>query len=390
MGDLMKICVIYDCLYPYTVGGGERWYRQLASAYAAEGHEVTYLTLRQWESGYQPILEGVKVIAVGPRMALYANGIRRILPPLIFGIGVLLHLLRHGRRYNFVHGASFPFFSILAAGLIRPLAGYQLVIDWLEVWTREYWHIYLGPLGRVGWIIQRLCATIPHTGFTFSRLHQQRAEELIGRPVTFLPGMVTDEKIGTGSPMRIPREIVYAGRLIPEKRVGLLIKALPIVMEALPDIQATILGMGPEYDRLNTLVAELGLSGRVSMPGFVDAEELEDVIRGAAVLVQPSEREGYGMVVIEAAARGVPVVVVAAPDNAAVELVEESVNGSISQNDKPETLADAIISSIQSSDNLRKSTRYWYNYNSKKLMFSSSFSIIQRKLKIHEINASAQ
>ncbi len=47
----MRICLIYDCLFPYTVGGAERWYRDLAERLAAAGHEVTYLTLRQWDAG---------------------------------------------------------------------------------------------------------------------------------------------------------------------------------------------------------------------------------------------------------------------------------------------------------------------------------------------------
>ena len=56
-------------------------------------------------------------------MALYAGpGRRRILPPLVFGLGVLWHLLRHGRRYDVVHTASFPYFSLLAAGALRRLA----------------------------------------------------------------------------------------------------------------------------------------------------------------------------------------------------------------------------------------------------------------------------
>jgi hypothetical protein len=40
----MRVCVVYDCLYPYTVGGGERWYRQVAERAAREGHEVTFAT----------------------------------------------------------------------------------------------------------------------------------------------------------------------------------------------------------------------------------------------------------------------------------------------------------------------------------------------------------
>jgi len=112
----MRICLIYDCLFPYTVGGAERWYRNLGERLAAEGHEVTYLTLRQWKPGESAEVSGVRVVTAGPRMELYAaGGRRRILPPLVFGAGVLWHLLRHGGRYDVVHTASFPYFSLLAA-----------------------------------------------------------------------------------------------------------------------------------------------------------------------------------------------------------------------------------------------------------------------------------
>src|SRR3712207_187122 len=47
----VRVGVGYDCLFPYTVGGAERWYRSLAQPLAADGHEVTYLALRQWARG---------------------------------------------------------------------------------------------------------------------------------------------------------------------------------------------------------------------------------------------------------------------------------------------------------------------------------------------------
>src|ERR1700729_3261337 len=46
---LMRICLVYDCLFPHTVGGAERWYRNLGERLAADAHDVTYLTLRQWD-----------------------------------------------------------------------------------------------------------------------------------------------------------------------------------------------------------------------------------------------------------------------------------------------------------------------------------------------------
>src|SRR3982074_1900710 len=104
----MRICLIYDCLFPHTVGGAERWYRNLAERLAADGHEVTYLTLRQWDRGVDPDVPGVQVRVVGPRMALSAGpGRRRVLPPLVFGLGVLWHLIWRGQRYEVVHTASF-------------------------------------------------------------------------------------------------------------------------------------------------------------------------------------------------------------------------------------------------------------------------------------------
>src|SRR5262249_3212041 len=111
----MRICVVYDCLFPYTVGGAERWYRNLAERVAASGHEVTYLTLRQWSAGEDPRIPGVHVVPVAAGSDLYANGRRRISPPLRFGLGVLRHLRRHGDDYDVVHTASFPYFSVLAA-----------------------------------------------------------------------------------------------------------------------------------------------------------------------------------------------------------------------------------------------------------------------------------
>src|SRR3954452_25577512 len=116
----MRICLVYDCLYPWTVGGAERWYRNLGERLAADGHDVAYLTLRQWDRDAPPQIPGVRVVAVGPRMALYSGpGQRRLLPPLVFGLGVLGPLLRFGRCYDAVHIAACPYFSLLAAAAAR-------------------------------------------------------------------------------------------------------------------------------------------------------------------------------------------------------------------------------------------------------------------------------
>lgn len=380
----MHVCIVYDCLFPWTIGGAERVYRQLAERHAAAGHQVTYLTLRQWDAGSAPELPGVTVIAVAPRLALYQDGKRRVLPPLVFGIGVFWHLLCHGRRYDLVHGASFPFFSLLAAALLRPLCGYRLAVDWIEVWTLDYWRDYLGPVGgRIGWLVQRLCAAVPQVAFAFSRLHALRAEALGVGPVTVLDGQYAGSGFAP-QPAADPPVVLYAGRMIPEKRVSLLVAALERLMRADPALRAVLVGRGPELDAVREQVVQLGLSDRIELPGFVSTEQLERLQATATVIVQPSEREGYGMVVVEAAARGVPVVLVAGADNSAVELVDEGINGFVASAPAPEALAEAIERALDGGVALRGSVAAWYAANASRLSFDGSFARIAARLALTE------
>ena len=73
------------------------------------------------------------------------------------------------------------------------------------------------------------------------------------------------------------------------------------------------------------------------------AEEIDNALRRALCMLLPSRREGYGMVVVEAAARGTPSVVVAGEDNAATELIVEGVNGFIAPSADARALAQAIV-----------------------------------------------
>jgi glycosyltransferase involved in cell wall biosynthesis len=376
----VRICLVYDCLYPYTVGGAERWYRNLGERLAAAGHEVTYLTLRQWAEGESAAVAGVRVVAVGPRFELYTSGgRRRIWPAVRFGFGVFRHLLRHGRRYDVVHTAATPFFALAAIGLLRARRGYRVIVDWHEVWTRSYWREYLGPVaGWVAWRIQRACTRIPHRAFCFSRLHARRlrVEGYRGEP-TVLEG----EYVGpTDPPQPAHAEpvVVYAGRHIPEKRVPALVRAFGVARERVGELRCVIFGDGPERPEVLRLIGDLGLGEAVEAPGFVDGDRVDETLRRALCMALPSQREGYGLVVVEAAARGTPSVVVAGEDNAAVELVEDGVNGVIAPSAQPADLAAAILEVHRAGDELRASTAEWFRRNARRLSLESSLATVLR------------
>jgi glycosyltransferase involved in cell wall biosynthesis len=375
----VRICLVYDCLFPHTVGGAERWYRSLAERLAADGHEVTYLTLRQWDRGAAVALdEDVRVVTAGPRMALYTtSGRRRILPPLVFGAGVLWHLLRHGRRYDIVDTAAFPYFSLLAAAAVRPLMGFELVVDWFEVWSDSYWREYLGATaGRVGALVQRLCALVPQRAFCISEMHAQRLrEEGLRGPVTVLSGLYAGS---TKPPVVRPADplVLSAGRLIPEKNVTLAVAAIALAAARIEGLRGQILGEGPERAALDAAIAEHGLAQIVSAPGFVASETVDAEMRRAMCMLVTSRREGYGLVVVEAAARGTPSVVVAGEDNAATELIVEGVNGTIAESSDPQAVAEAIVRVHEGGVELRESTARWFAENAERLTLESSLRMV--------------
>jgi len=375
----VRICVVYDCLFPWTVGGAERWYRNLAERLAAEGHDVTYLTLTQWDADDAPDLPGVEVVTAGPRLELYVGDRRKIGPPLRFGIGAFLHLARRGRRYDVVHTASFPFFSLLAAAVLRPVGRYRISCDWHEVWSRDYWLDYLGGTGgRIGWLVQRLCARAPQTAYAFSRLHAERLRHIgLRGDVTVLTGEYAGSlEPPAPTPAATPPTVVYAGRMIPEKRAWLVVDAIASARERIPELRGRIFGEGPEHERVAARIAELGLQDAIELPGFVETEELDRAMREALCVVQPSSREGYGMVVVEASAHGVPAIVVEGDDNAAVELVDEGRNGYVAPEPTGDAIADAIVRCHTEGDALRTATRNWFAANAERLSIEHSLRTV--------------
>jgi glycosyltransferase involved in cell wall biosynthesis len=372
----VRICLVYDLLYPQTVGGAERWYRNLALRLAEKGHEVTYLTMRHRAEGEEPDLRGVRVLAVAPKMRMFAGGRRRILPPLAFGFGVLRHLIRHGGNYDVVHTASFPYFSLLAAAAVRPLASYRVVVDWHELWTRDYWREYVGPVGgRVGWQVQRLCLRVPQRALCFSRLVERRllAESVRGE-VTLLEGEF--EGTPAAAPLAAESFVVFAGRHIPEKNPVAVVHAVAKARETIRDLRAEIYGDGPERRKVLAAIAEHGLEGVVEAPGFVDEDALENALGRALCLVLPSRREGYGLVVLEALSRGTPAIVVADPDNAATEFIEDGANGFVVQ-DAADEIGDAIARVERAGDRLRQSSLNWFRGNLRRLSLEGSLGLVE-------------
>jgi glycosyltransferase involved in cell wall biosynthesis len=376
----MRIAIVYDCLYPYTVGGAERRYRSLV-AHLAQRHEVTYLTRRQWERG--AVLEAppqVHVVAVsGGRQLYVGSGRRRIVPPLRFGLGIFWYLLRHRREFDVVHTCSFPYFSLIAARLACAFGGPPVVTDWYEVWTGHYWREYLGPnAGRIGAAVQSLCVRLSGPAFVFSELHAARLREqgYRGRPI-LLKGTYAGPVDQSAPRQARDPVVVYIGRHIPEKRVPAIPAAIALARARIPGLRATIFGDGPDRPRVLKEIERLGLQDVIDCPGFARWETVDAELRRAMCLILPSRREGLGLGIVEALARGTPAVVARGPDNAATELIEEHHNGFIAESADPAVLAGAITAVHDGGLQLLARTHSWFAANAARLTIDASIGELE-------------
>ncbi len=360
----LRICIAYDRLYPWSIGGAERWYRRLAERLASDGHRVTYLTTRQWAAGGEPCLPGVRVIAIVRDDALYGRGHRRLRPVLRFGLALWLHLLRFGHHYDAVHTSAMSSWGAFAAATLAGFRGYRLVLDWWEVWSWAYWRSYLGPVaGTVGWFMQRWTARLQHQAIVHSKLHAQRLRQLQKKQrALHLQGLLATS-CALETPRRADPLIVYAGRFITEKQVPVIVPALAQARQRLPMLQACLIGEGPDAAAVRDAIRDAGLEDSVELPGFVSEVMLRQTLGRALCLVLLSRREGYGLVVAEAAALGVPSVVLRHPDSAAAELIVEGINGFTCASTDPRQVASTILRVHDAGDALRRATLTWSQAN---------------------------
>jgi glycosyltransferase involved in cell wall biosynthesis len=193
--------------------------------------------------------------------------------------------------------------------------------------------------------------------------------------VTVLRGLYagTTEHI---TPRAADPVVLFAARLIPEKQASLGVAAMALAARRIEGLRGEFLGDGPDRGALEAAIAEHGLEGVVSAPGFAEAQTVDAEMRRALCMLLPSRREGYGMVVVEAAARGTPSVVVAGEDNAATELIVEGVNGTIAERPDPEVLAEAIARVHAAGLPLRESTAQWFAENAELLSLESSLRTV--------------
>jgi glycosyltransferase involved in cell wall biosynthesis len=330
----LRIALVYDALYPFHTGGAERRVHELAVR-LAERHDVHLVSWRFPSDGagrrreVPPELQEVTIHGVGDAPEFYgADGRRTVREAAAFSARVLPHLLRH--RYDVIDCSATPYLPVYACRLAALLTRTPLVVTWHEFWG-EYWDAYLEDRPMVARAARAAEAGCRRFGDVAVAVSPFTAERLAaagpGPAVRVVPNGVPLAEINAATCAEPPADVVFVGRLIADKRVDDLLRAVALLSETHPGLTCRIVGDGPERAELQRLAHELGVETSISFLGQIDDAEVFGHLKSAAILVLPSIREGYGITVVEGQAAGAVPVVVRSPMSAAPALVRDGIDG---------------------------------------------------------------
>ncbi len=199
---------------------------------------------------------------------------------------------------------------------------------WQERWT--HWFYRDVPF----WTASQCTKDILHS-------HGIKSVKLIPYGVHTVALPTLDEK-----PLDTPLRLIVVSRLAPNKRIDHAIRTLKRLMENNVRATLTIVGTGETKPALEALTAELHLNDQVTFAGGLSEEEKDARLRNAHFLLHTSQREGWGLNVIEANAMGTPAAVYPVPG--LIESTLHDATGIVAETETPESLASGLMRILKS------------------------------------------
>lgn len=356
-----KIAFVYDPIFPFIKGGAEKRFYEIGKRLSREGHDVHLYGMKSWDGAKIIEHEGMTLHGICKNYPLYTkSGRRSIYQAVIFGIATF-RLWKE--PFDIIDCCGFPYFSLFPLRLITWLRGKKLYSTWHEVWGLEYWKKYLGLAGIFGYIVERMAVLLPDVIISVSDGTTEAIARKLGRKsnVIVIPNGLDIERIKNIKPASASSDVIYVGRLLPYKNVDILVRTMHLLAKNQPEISLAIIGNGPERENLEKIVDQLNIQKNVRFMGRVEKDDdVHAHMHASKVLVLPSTREGFGIVVLEANACGLPVVTLDHKNNMAKELIVDGENGKLcglDENDLSDTIEQVL--------NSRKDPEFYVEYSRK-------------------------
>lgn len=325
----MKIAIVYDCPFPFVMGGGQKRLYEIAKHWHNKGHEITWYSFKYWDGPNKISKDGINYVGLGRGGSIYTSkGKRSVAKTLKFGLFTLLH--PEIAKNDVIHAGQWPYFHLFPLYFYSKVMRRTFLVDWWEVWG-SYWREYFGKKGFLGRMLEKMCCKLPSRLVAISQLGK---EQLMTLGVRAEKIQVIHNGIDIKTITEIPAsdtkyDLVYMGRLKDHKNVEHIIKALVMLKSQALYPTCLIIGDGPEQDTLKQLVKNNELDKQVSFTGRIENDnDAYALLKTAKFFVHPSTKEGGGSItLLEANACGLPVIAYKAPYGIDPALIEDGVTG---------------------------------------------------------------
>lgn len=344
----MKIAYVYDAIYPYVKGGGERRIYEVARRLSHRGHEVHLLGMKYWDGPTSFRENGIHYRSLGKPFAPYHHSGRRSISQAL-GFGALAWRMLLDAYYDVIDCGQWPYFHLPAAKAYSLLRRAPFIITWYEVWG-QHWREYLGRPGLLGMAVEKTFCRLPDKIVAVSEMTRTDLMDLgvhLHR-VSVIPNGIDYHHIKSVVQGHSRTDLAYCGRLKDHKNVHLLVRAVAVLKHSIPDISAVVIGDGPESASLRSLASQLNVERNIIFTGELnDFDEVVRWLKASKVFVNPSTKEGGGSITLfEANACGLPVIAVKCPHGIDPSLIREAENGYFVGQD-PERIAQMALTLLQ-------------------------------------------
>lgn len=337
----MRIAYVYDAVYPFIKGGGERRIYEVARRLSDRGHQIFILGMKCWDGAASLEENGLRYRAISPYINSYhSTGRRSIVQALGFG-GFAWRILVE-QKYDIIDCGQWPYFHMFPVKAYSFIRRTPFLVTWYEVW-KSHWLDYLGWPGIFGMWAERIFCQFPDR---LVAVCEMTRTDLVGlgmsqERIEVIPNGIDCARIQAVPPGPVRTDLAYCGRLKNHKNIHLLIEAVAILKRSLPTVSAVVIGDGPESAVLRNLAAQLGVSENIIFTGALDDfDEVISWLKASKVFVHPSTKEGGGSITLfEANACGLPVIAVKCANGIDPLLIEQGKNGYFVE-PRPERIAD--------------------------------------------------
>ncbi|MEU4389393.1 glycosyltransferase family 4 protein [Kribbella sp. NPDC023855] len=315
-------------------GGSERCVEEVARGLAAMGWSVTMLCAAYPGSPREARRHDVRYLYRGSKVTVYLRGL-------------LYTLLRRPDHVIDVQN-GLPFFT----RLVRRTGVVVLVHHVHE----EQWQVvYPGWRGRLGWWLESRVAPRLYRDCRYVTVSSASRDELQALGVDAARIDVIHNGTDPAPPRQVEQAsvptVVCVGRIVPHKQVEHAVDAIAEARKVLPDARLLVVGSGWWEDSLRSYVEERGLQDAVEFRGHVSEADKHAAYDEAWVLALPSLKEGWGLVVGEAAAHGVPTVAYRSAGGP-TESVQHDATGILV--DDPAEFSSAVLALLEDESHRRR------------------------------------